>query len=160
MRRIEQIMAHPVYQKNQKQIEEAEADRVFCKHGLDHALDVARILYIMVLEQGLAYEKDVIYAAALLHDIGRYEQYTTHIPHHDAGAVIAEQILEACYFSRQEIILITKAIKVHQGTAGQREDSLDYLLWRADKLSRNCYCCQAQRKCYWETDERNQTILY
>ncbi len=43
----------------------------YCRHGLEHLLDVARISYIQVLEDGLDYDENVLYAAALLHDIGK-----------------------------------------------------------------------------------------
>lgn len=159
MKRIDQIMAHPVYQYNMKCIEEAERDRIFCKHGLSHALDVARILYIMVLEEGCPIPKELVYAAALLHDIGRYEQYEKSVPHHEAGAVIAEQILEECGFQPEERRMITGAIRAHKMEDGDG-DSLKQLLYRADKMSRNCYCCRAQQDCYWEQDKRNTTIQY
>ena len=42
---------------------------------MSHLMDVARIAYITCLEQNLGIEKDVIYGAAILHDIGKYAQY-------------------------------------------------------------------------------------
>ena len=75
MKQIDQIMAHPLFKEAMCGIEDAEQDRIFCRHGMEHCLDVARILYIMVLERNLPYRKDMIYATALLHDIGRYEEY-------------------------------------------------------------------------------------
>lgn len=160
MRRIEQIMAHSIYQCNQMKIENAERERVFCKHGLSHALDVARILYIMVLEHKLPYKKDVVYAAALLHDIGRYEQYKNQTPHHEAGADISNKILEECGFDKNEILLVTEAVRAHHKAVEEEYDSLNYLLYRADKLSRNCYHCEACKECYWEPEKRNQTVFY
>jgi len=160
MKRIDQIMAHPVYQHQLRCIEELEQDRIFCKHGLSHALDVARILYIMVQERSLSFDREVIYAAALLHDIGRAEQYEKQVPHHEAGAVIAGQILADCQFDRQEMLLITEAIRSHQTMAGEAEDSLNELLYQADKLSRNCFHCRAQEECYWEQEKRNRAIQY
>ena len=87
MIRIEQIMAHPLYIESMAGIQDAERDRIFCRHGLEHCLDVARILYIIVLEQHLDYDKEVIYAIILcLKDyiIGKEEivksQYSKSIP--------------------------------------------------------------------------------
>lgn len=160
MKRIDQIMAHPVYQYQLRCIEEAEQDRIFCKHGLPHALDVARILYIMVLEKSLPFDREVIYAAALLHDIGRGEQYEKQIPHHEAGAFFAEQILADCRFDCKEIQLITEAIQSHQMMAEEAGNSLNGLLYQADKLSRNCFRCKAQEQCYWSQEKRNQDIRY
>ena len=66
-------------------INEYEKDRKFCRHGIKHLLDTARIMYIIKLEDDLPFDKDMIYAAALLHDIGRYEQYKNGTPHNIAG---------------------------------------------------------------------------
>ena len=85
MKQIDQIMAHPLFKEAMCGIEDAERDRIFCRHGMEHCLDVARILYIMVLERNLPYRKDMIYATALLHDIGRYEEYRGQVSHHEAG---------------------------------------------------------------------------
>lgn len=160
MERMNQIMSHKLYQYHQQKIEESESDRVFCRHGLEHALDVARIIYIEVLEKGLSYSKEVVYAAALLHDIGRYEQYDKEVPHHEAGAEIAGRILEECEFSKDEISLITEAIRLHQIREAADENSLNHLLYQADKQSRMCFHCKAAKECYWPEDKKNATIIY
>lgn len=160
MERIDKIMMHPVYQYHGRCIEEAEQDRVFCKHGLAHALDVARILYIMVLERNLSFDKDVVYAAALLHDIGRAKQYKEQVSHHEAGVCLAREILVDCQFDEQEILIITTAIKEHQSAKEETADSLNLLLYQADKLSRNCFCCKAREECYWEEYKKNKSIQY
>ena len=41
---------------------------------MEHFLDVARLMYIYNLEDQAGFSKEMIYAAGLLHDIGRYEQ--------------------------------------------------------------------------------------
>lgn len=160
MERMNQIMSHKLYQYHQQKIEEAETNRRFCRHGLEHALDVARILYIKVLEKGLSYSKDVVYAAAFLHDIGRNEQYQEEIPHHEAGARIAEMILSDCDFSREEILLITAAVRLHQTKECVDDSSLNELLYQADKLSRACYRCKMREECYWSEDKKNKEVLY
>ena len=76
-----------------EQIRVLEQDRIFCRHDTTHFLDVARIAYIENLENGLGLAKEEIYAAALLHDIGRHLQYTRGIPHEQASAMEAEGIL-------------------------------------------------------------------
>ena len=73
MERVDKILAHPEFQVYMRRIREQERTRVFCLHGIEHSLDVARIGYIKNLEQGLSFRQDVIYAMALLHDIGRCE---------------------------------------------------------------------------------------
>ncbi len=160
MERIDKVIMHPIYQDQGKRIEEAEQDRIFCRHGLAHALDVARILYIMVLEKKLSFDKEVLYAAALLHDIGRAEQYSRQMAHHKAGASIAREILADCQFEEWEISLIANAIMEHQAVGAEADDSLNALLYQADKLSRNCFCCKAWKECYWEKDKKNESIQY
>ena len=39
---------------------EKEKSRIFCKHDLQHSLDVARIAYILNLEADLKIEKEII----------------------------------------------------------------------------------------------------
>ena len=90
MKQIDQIMAHPLFKEAMCGIEDAEQDRIFCRHGMEHCLDVARILYIMVLERNLPYRKDMIYATALLHDIGRYEEYRGQVSHHFRSCYIGQ----------------------------------------------------------------------
>lgn len=128
-------------------IEELERDRIYCRHGLTHLLDVARIAYIMVLEDGLEYSRELIYAAALLHDIGRAEEYRGNGSHDEAGAVIAEDILRDSGYSEEETALITTAIRGH----GEDDSTgLGALLHRADRASRMCFRCKASDTCKWK----------
>lgn len=75
MKRVNAILVHPLFQKCYRRLEILEQDRKFCRHQMSHLMDVARIAYITCLEQNLGIEKDVIYGAAILHDIGKYAQY-------------------------------------------------------------------------------------
>lgn len=164
MKRVEKILEHPLYQSNRLKIERLEEERIFCRHGMEHSLDVARILYILVLERGIGLPKDIVYATALLHDIGRAVQYEAGTPHHQQGAGIAKGILRDCGYTEAETENIGNAIMFHQsgqaedGRAGQ--DTLLSLLYRADKLSRNCFDCKAQQECYWKDEQRNRTVRY
>ena len=81
MPRLEAVRNHPLYRENYGLLEEAEQKREFCRHQMPHLLDVARIAYILNLERQLGIEKEVIYTAALLHDIGKFGQYRDGIPH-------------------------------------------------------------------------------
>lgn len=65
-------------------------------------MDVARLMYIYNLEERAGLEKELIYAAALLHDIGRYEQISRGTPHHISGARIAEEIMADCGFEKKK----------------------------------------------------------
>ncbi len=167
MERIERIRNHPLYVSNQQRIDDMEKNRIFCCHGVNHSLDVARILYILVLEQGLSYDKDIIYAAALLHDIGRGLQYEENVSHHEVGARLAEEILVDCDYNEGEITLITEAIAGHHTGKSHSESAegcLDCLFkdlfYKADKLSRNCFDCKASEDCYWAQEKRNLQIRY
>ena len=73
MERIQKILNHPLYQEQFKLLQDAEKDREFCRHTMEHFVDVARLMYIYTLEEKTNVSKELIYAAALLHDIGRYE---------------------------------------------------------------------------------------
>ena len=57
MERINKISEHPLWKLHMTQLKEAEKDRIFCKHGIEHLLDVARIAYIENLEQNCGVSK-------------------------------------------------------------------------------------------------------
>lgn len=135
----------------------AEKGRDFCRHGLAHFLDVARIAWIINLEEGLGYEKEIIYVTALLHDIGKFMQYEENIPHETASWNLGQKFLEKQEFDPIEIKLIGEGILGHRN-----KDSQDFarLIYRADKLSRPCFSCKAEKKCNWEPEKKNMNIYY
>ena len=51
MIRVDRILNHPEFQKSMRLIRILEKERIFCCHGMEHLLDVARIGYILNLEQ-------------------------------------------------------------------------------------------------------------
>ncbi len=83
----------------------------------------------------------MIYAAALLHDIGRYEQISLGTPHHISGARIADEIMTFCDFSKEEVIQVAEAIAGHRKESSEEDSLLAKYLYRADKQSRNCFAC-------------------
>ena len=87
------IQNHPLYTASYAKLAALEKGRLFCCHQMDHLLAVARIAYIRNLERNLGLKKESIYAAALLHDIGKYAQYEEGIPHEIKSAEIAGIIL-------------------------------------------------------------------
>ena len=105
------------------------------------------------------YMKEILYATALLHDIGRCSKYEETMSHRDAGPIIARPILERCGFSYGEIDDILDAIKKH-GTPPEDEGCLAGILYRADKLSRLCFRCDAKGTCDWSEEKKNATIKY
>ena len=157
--RYNSIIANSEYLALLNSINEYETDRKFCRHGIKHLLDTARIMYIITLEENLPYGKDIIYAAALLHDIGRYEQYKNGTPHHIAGKRAAEHILPRCGYSADEAEIISKAISEHRTPSDDTDSSLGALLYKADKLSRMCFCCGVKDECYWDRELKNENII-
>ena len=97
--------------------------------------------------------------AALLHDIGRCEEYASGKSHHEAGAELARPILLACGYTEHECAEICDAIGRHKAPSEQAR-SLATLLYDADKQSRNCFDCPVQEQCYWSEEKKNHTIRY
>lgn len=160
MEALEKIRQHPLYVGNYKKLEAAEADRQFCRHQMTHLLDVARIAYIRNLEEGFGLEKEVIYAAALLHDIGKFRQYKDGTPHETAGKEIAEIILtDIAMFSPEEKEVILQAVLEHRRLVPDMT-VLGRLLYESDKLSRACYACPAEGECSWSSEKKNTAIEY
>ena len=157
MKRVNQILQHQLYQTYLQEIENLENDRIFCRHQMEHFLSVARIAMLLNTELNLHIEKELIYAAALLHDIGRGEQYKTGVRHELCSAEIAPVILGECGFTTEETEQITTAIANHRNAAICECADLNGLLYRADKLSRNCFCCRAEHECDKEAEKK---ILY
>lgn len=161
MPRVNAIWHHPLYQENYKRIQEIEKDRVFCCHGMIHLLDVARLAYIRNLEQGLGYKKELLYAAAILHDIGKAYQYEEKIPHEIVGEEIAAKILktlpEDVAFSEEECKLILQAVRGHRCKREYMEQ-IEELFYDCDKRSRNCFACPAEKECNWSEEEKNWEI--
>lgn len=160
MKVIEEIRNHPLYVEAYQKLEQAEKERSFCCHQMGHLLDVARIAYIKNLEQKLDIRKEVIYAAALLHDIGKYRQYAEGIPHEKASAEIAEVILGEITkgaFSETEKASILRAILGHRRLREGME-GLERLLYESDKQSRNCFACRVQEECGWDAGKKNLRI--
>ncbi len=157
MDRINLIINNQKYLNHLKKNRKHEKKRIYCKHNLQHFLDVARIAYIYNLESGLNIEKDLIYATALLHDIGKWQQYESKIPHCSASALLSQEILEECGFVPEEIEKITSAILTHRSYPDS-EAELNLLIYRADKQSRRCFACKAYNNCDWPDEKKNKGI--
>lgn len=138
------------------QIYDNEKNRIFCCHGIDHSLDVARIGYIITLENNLNISKDIIYTTALLHDIGRSIEGRDHNIH---SVEIAHDILMECGYDTNSINMILSAIKNHRKNTDNIKNLSD-VIKKADKLSRQCYNCAAYKECYWTEERKNKNIIY
>ena len=102
--------------------------------------------------------QELIYAAALLHDCGRWRQYEDGTPHEKASAQIAPQILVECGFAEEERESILAAIRGHRNPKSAEAAGLTGLLYRADKLSRSCFSCKAKAECDWPEEKKNRKI--
>ena len=156
--RVDAIYKSGRYACALKRLEEAERERKFCRHDLKHFTDVARIAALLNAEFSAGCPADEIYAAALLHDIGRAEHTADHAK---ASARFAGEILPECGFESEETERIIRAILAHGEkqedisiqTARERakgSGALSALILCADKLSRNCFDCAARGECYWK----------
>ena len=143
-----------------EQIRKLEQDRIFCRHDIAHCLDVARLAYLENLEKHLRLEKELIYAAALLHDIGRHRQYLEGIPHEQGSAALARSILADCGYSPTEQEEIVSAILRHRLPETGAQNDLAGLLFRADKASRLCMFCGAAEACNWSLEKKNKSLRY
>lgn len=156
MERLNKILETSTYKEIVAGITEFERERQYCRHTMQHFVDTARICYILFLEDKgeasptgtdcLYLTKEVIYAAGMLHDIGRLQQYQTGIDHAVKGAEIAGELLGQAHFSQGEIDLITAAIREHRRLPAN-PTYLGLKLYQADKLSRPCYHCHVFDKC-------------
>lgn len=160
MDRIDKILNHEVFLCHLHANEAAEAQRCFCRHNMVHFLDVARIGMIINLEEKLGVEKEWIYAAALLHDLGKHIQYENGTPHEMASGEIAPIILQECGFDEKETCVIVEAILSHRDATVAEEKNLKGILYRGDKASRACFACKAESECNWKDGKKNLQIKY
>lgn len=159
MERFQKIVCHETYKQTYEKLQELEKDREFCGHDMEHFLSVARISYLMVLEKNLDIPKDIIYATAFLHDIGRADQYEKGSSHDEAGAILAEEILKDCGYTAAERKIMVDTILKHRDVE-EKEDSFAAIFYRADKLSRDCIHCKARQECYWPQEKKNSRYIY
>ena len=156
MNRVNKILENKTFKSTLDTLAKAEKNRIFCKHNIEHLLDVARIMYIFSLENNISLDKEIIYATALLHDIGRERAYRLHTDHAVESGKIAGEVLKECGFSFDEIEKITSAVSHHNDK--ENADELCKILRFADKKSRNCFMCSAYAECNWSEDKRNKGV--
>lgn len=167
MKRIELLLNDSLYQEYMSYNEKEELEPKFCRHDITHHIDVARIAYILVLEHsdlnffvqenGLSSKlaaKEIIYAAGLLHDIGKWKEYQDGTDHASFGAKLAREILPRVYFNPKEIDIIARAIYEHRNLSVDMS-FLGERIYRADNLARVCLDCSYRHEC---TKIENQEI--
>ncbi len=166
MKRVEFLLNSTSYQSYMENIRQWEKTRRFCRHDRNHMWEVARTGYILYLSGEVVcpeFEafsptavKEMIYAAAFLHDIGRFLEYEDASKDHSKeSAVLARPLLVEAGFSDAEVSLILHAIAMHRtkGTEG-----FDLLIYRADKESRPCYDCPVLSECKKFSPEKPPVI--
>lgn len=55
---------------------------------------------------------------------------------------------------------IVYAIENHRNKEMLKRDDLAGILYRADKMSRCCFGCRAEKECNWSTEKKNMEIQY
>lgn len=160
MERVNRILNHPRYREYVSRTENLEKDRIYCRHNMAHFLDVARLAEIMNLRENLGIGEELIYGAALLHDIGRFLEYENGEPHEAASARLAPEILKDCGYTDYEQSIILAAIASHRNKEIAGESSLAGIVYRADKMSRSCFSCPAEKSCSWSVQKKNMELKF
>lgn len=156
---MDKLLKETDYLQQLELLEQLEKDRQFCRHGLEHLLDTARLIWIRCLEGRRVMDKEMVYLTALLHDLGRIDQYEKGIPHHEAGAERAGKLLGEIGYPAERIRKIQEAILGHRGSGSAAEViELSALLCWADQRSRMCFVCRVREACNWREDQKNETI--
>lgn len=158
MKNTNLILNSDIVQQKLERLRKLEDERIYCRHNLRHFFDVARICYILCLENGLSVNKDLIYTTAILHDLGREEQMTDGTSHEISSVAFAEQCLAWTDFDEEEKNLILQAIAHHR--TKDEQISFTSLFYKADKLSRDCFNCKAYELCYWSDEKKNNEVKY
>lgn len=159
MKRVELLVKDPQYKEYLQRNFDEQREPRYCQHDFRHHLDVARITYILVLEHndlnyfikesglsGKLAAKEVIYAAGLTHDLGKWNEYQTGTDHASYGAKLGREILPRVYFNPNEVEIICRAIFEHRNISLDMS-FLGERLHRADNLSRVCVECDFSNQC-------------
>lgn len=151
MERINSIVQGAAFQEYLARTLLGEKERIYCKHGMDHLLSVARIAYAYLLEKGEGSTKpqfkELVYTAALLHDVGRWVEYKTGEDHAQASARLARPLLQEAGFDESEVEEVLAAILEHRHKRGHTR-ALAKALALADDYSRDCWNCSAKDSCH------------
>ncbi len=150
------IFENTQYQSIVSRIATHEASRVYCRHTMAHFLDVARITTILCQLNKVDVPIDLIYTAALLHDIGRAEEIEKGTPHEIASVALAKDFLALTAFTEAQQSQIIEAIANHRN---KNTTGFNRLFYIADKASRSCYACPAEKQCNWDQHKKNLTLL-
>jgi len=167
--KIKAILEHEEFIKRNKLIDMYEVDRKFCLHNLQHFLDTSRLTYILVLENNqykklfpgrdIEEVKELVYAAGLLHDLGRVEQYLEGTDHALVSSKIAKDIMEDVGFAVENIEIVSQAIGEHREYS-ETNSSFGKKLYEGDKLTRQCQSCKVFDECKNELKHKQRKQIY
>ncbi|MCR4956461.1 MAG: HD domain-containing protein [Lachnospiraceae bacterium] len=161
MEYVNRLISNETYMKTMGEIHEMEKSRIYCHHGFNHLLDVARIAYIINLEKGFGYDKEFLYLCGLLHDIGRAKEYITGVSHKQCGVTLAKELLAQIDYPKEKQELILEKVAQH-GHAPMPKEGItrDNFFWFADKRARNCFACKAAGTCNWPMEKRTMEVQW
>ncbi|MCL2847809.1 MAG: HD domain-containing protein [Firmicutes bacterium] len=149
-KRVKKILLDVVFNVLIKNIENVEENRKFCKHGLEHLITVAKLALKENEKLTEKIDPEVVIISALLHDIGRFWQYSKEYkktPHAKIGKIKTEERLQLLSFIDSETKQICSAIETHNDDSVSNDTGLNGIIYRADKASRDCNNCKAKYKC-------------
>ncbi|ACL75683.1 HD domain-containing protein [Ruminiclostridium cellulolyticum] len=159
MKKVHKILSHPQFKKYMELNFQAEQDRKFCRHDIQHSIDVARVAYIISLENNYNLDKEIIYITALLHDIARWKQYSEKVDHAAEGAVLARGILRDLKMDNNDTEMILDAIAKHRKKEGH-STPLSKVLYAGDKSCRQCIVCSMVEECNRYEDGYKPVLYY
>lgn len=157
---VNRLLAHDTYKSYLQDLKSLESERVYCKHDLQHFLDVARIATIINLKEDYKLNEEDVYLAALLHDVGKTQSYKdASVKHSIASAVLAKPLLQELKIDSKRIEGILYAIEKHN-SKDEILEPLAKVIAKADHLSRQCHACMAYDTCKWPETKKNHGITY
>lgn len=124
-----------IYAANMKRYQ--TAPNPLRSHGPDHHLRVYQYALALAEKSAVAYDKDVLTAAALLHDMATYYPEKTGEQYHDYDHQIAAEILSEVGFPEEKTAAVLFAIAHHGSDAKyqSKPEPVEVTLLRdADKL--------------------------
>ena len=161
MKKVNDILNNTLYKENLERLLKYEEKREFCRHDLKHFIDMARIAYIMVLEKGLPYSKELIYAIGLLHDIGKVATQEEEGRHAIIGGDLAKKYGESQVVVNAiaahhgdvemltlEAVLVQAADAISAARPGARRETLEAYIKRLEKLEEIANSYEGVEKSY------------
>ena len=92
--------------------------------------------------------------------MGRSYEYADLCSHESGSIVMALNWLPECGYTENEIKEIVEAIALHRVEEKIESHTFSEVLYKADKLSRDCIQCKAQDTCKWPEEKKNMHITY